>query len=306
MFSLAPYKYRNILVKDGGPIQRLEAAATTLWDGSPCYSAAAYLQPSLRPSKPRPLGIYDDADGGGTNRSRNIACFVAVSEALERWAYYSAGTGPARSAIGFDLDDSTTGMAAFPALTGGPARRKAGFEAAERWSLLEWWRGNLPGRTLGAGAPDTGSVAVTTPFKGPMVVILWARSAKFGGVTYGFSADESQESALRRASVELTRNLNALGRFYEKSGRTPATVDVASISDPLEKRLVYFSTPRGFASFQSRVAASAGVPRPPPAPTPVVDREVEGPWSRYARVWRILYRHEGGPDDESDVDVFAF
>ena len=71
MLSFAPFKYRNVLEKDGGPILRLVAAATTLWDGSPCYSAAATLVPSLRPQSPQSFVIYDDADGGGTYRSRN-------------------------------------------------------------------------------------------------------------------------------------------------------------------------------------------------------------------------------------------
>lgn len=306
MLSLAPFKYRNVLEKDGGPILRLLASKTTLWDGSPCHSAAAYLRPSLRPAQPRALGIYDDADGGGTNSSRNLACFIAVSEALERWAYYASCAGPARSALGFDLDDSTTGMAAFPSLTAGPARMKALFEAAERWSLLEWWRGNLPARTIKAPVPGSGALEVVTPFVGTAAVILWSRSTKFDGVAYGFSADESREAALRRASVELTRNLNALGRFYAQEGRSPSAIDVDRIPDLLERRLVYFSTPRGLASFESKVAASAESFKRLPAPALIVDREVEGPWSRYARVWRALYPHANGADDESETDVFAF
>lgn len=306
MLSLAPFKYRNILERDGGPVRLLEASATARWTGEPCYAAAATLSDALRPERPRKLGIYDDADGGGMHASRNQACFIAVSEALERWAFYASHRGPDRTALAFDLDASTTGMAAFPGLTAAPARRNALLEAAERWSVLEWWRGRLPATPFSPGAADAEALELATPFADARVVIVWTGSPRFGGRTYGFAAAPTRDAAVTRAGVELTRNLNALGRFYERSGSTPATVDLAAVADRLERRLVYFSTPAGVGSFDARAEASRALKDRPSPPSPAADREVTGPWSRYARVWRVLYPHAGGADDDSETGVFAF
>lgn len=306
MLSLAPFKYRNILEKDGGPLRLLEASATTRWNGEPCYAAAAYLSDALRPARPRRLGLYDDADGGGMHASRNQACFIATSEALERWAYYSSHRGPERAALGFDLDDSTTGMAAFPGLTAAPARRIASLEAAERWCVLEWWRGRLPAASFSPGAVGAGALELTTPFSDARVVILWAGSPTSGWRAYGFAAGPTRDAASARAGIELTRNMNVLRRFYERSAQTPAKVDLAAVSDPLERRLVFFSTPGGADSFDARAEASRRLTDLPPPPSPAVDVEVAGPWSAYARTWRVLYRHEGGGDEDSETGVFAF
>lgn len=306
MISLAPFKYRSILARDGGPVQSLVCSGTTLWDGSPCFSAAATLAASLRPGSPRALGIYDDADGGGTSRSRNSATFIAVSEALERWAYYASSSGPSRAVLGFEVDDSTTGMAAFPGLTPRGARTNAALEAAERWSVLEWWRGTLGARTFPYRMPAADACEISTPFPDTSVVVVWRRSPEFAGVAYGFAAGRSRERACERAGIELTRNLNALGRFYARTGRTPASVDLADVRDSLERRLVYFSTAPGFAAFQARLSTSQGVSSVRARPETAVDCEVQGPWSKFARVWRILYRHEQGGDDGRNVDVFAF
>lgn len=306
MLSLAPFKYRNILERDGGPLRLLEASATTRWNGDPCYAAAAYLSQTLRPERPRELGLYDDADGGGMHASRNQACFIAVSEALERWAFYASHRGPDRAALAFDLDDSTTGMAAFPGLTATPARRNALLEAAERWSVLEWWRGRLPATPFSPGVADAGALELATRFPDSHVVIVWAASPRFAGRTYGFAAAPTRDAAVTRAGVELTRNINVLGRFYERSACTPTTVDLSSVADRPERRLVHFSTPAGMDSFDARAEASRKLTEIPSPPSPAVDREVAGPWSDYARVWRVLYPHAGGADDESETDVFAF
>lgn len=306
MINLAPFNYRKALEEDGGPIQKISVGRTRLWDGTPCYSAAAELVSHLRPSPSRTLEIYDDADGGGTSRSRNLACFVAVSEALERWAYYAASTGPSRAALGFDVDDSTTGMAAFPSLTASRARKNAYQEAAERWSILEWWRGSLKGRLLPDRGDSLNSIEILNPFPGSKVVVIWAEVPEFAGTAFGFAAAKTCGEAVERAIVELTRNCNALSRFYARSGRTPSSVDVGAVADPLEKRLIHFSTPKGLSTFLARIAASFAAPSDCPLPEKIVDHEVSGPWSQYARVWRVLYRHELGADDERDLDIFAF
>ena len=297
MLSLAPFRYRNILEKDGGPVRKVNAAETTLWDGSARFSAAASLVPALRPARPK-AALYDDDDGGGTHPSRNMACFIAISEALERWAYYAASRGERRGELGFDREDSTTGRAAFPAFTAGPARERARHEAAERWGLLEWWQGNLPARTLPLASSRAEAVEVLTPFRGSRLVILWTKCPGSGAFAYGFAGAGDVAKAVEKAGVELTRNITVLERHSAK----PAGGPVRLMG---ERRLLRFSTADGFQAFRARLGSSRTASTCPKAPEAVVDAEVPGPWSRYARVWRTLYPH-AAPDDESELDVFTF
>lgn len=298
MLSLAPFRYRNILEKDGGPVRRVSASESALWDGSARFFASAALVPSLRPAKPKDLALYDHDDGGGTHPSRNMACFIAISEALERWAYYAASRGERRSELGFDREDSTTGMAAFPAFTARPARERARHEAAERWGLLEWWQGKLPARTLALASSRAAAAEVLTPFPDTRLVILWMKCPKSGEFAYGFAGAGTLGKAVERAGVELTRNITVLERRSPAPGAPP-------IRQMGERRLLRFSTEDGYHAFQSRLVSSKTLASSPPAPRPVIDAEVPGPWSRYARVWRVLYPH-AKPDDETELDVFMF
>lgn len=298
MLSLAPFRYRNILEKDGGPIRKVNAGETAMWDGSSRFCAAASLVPALRPAEPKGLALYDDDDGGGIHPSRNMACFIAISEALERWAYYATSRGERRSEFGFDHDDSTTGMAAFPAFTARPARERARHEAAERWALLEWWQGKLPARPLALASSRAQAAEVLTPFPDTRLVILWTRCPKSGAFAYGFAGAGDVRKAVERAGVELTRNITVL----ERRSATPGGQLVRRMG---ERRLLRFATEDGFHAFQARFASSQTLSSTPKAPSSVVDAEVRGPWSRYARVWRVLYPH-AAPDDETELDVFMF
>lgn len=298
MLSLAPFRYRNILEKDGGPVRKVSASEAALWDGSPRFFAAASLVPALRPAEPKRLALYDDVDGGGTHPSRNMACFIAISEALERWAYYAASRGERRSEFGFDREDSTTGMAAFPAFTARPARERARHEAAERWGLLEWWQGKLPARTLALASSRAQAAEVLTPFPDTRLVILWTKCPKSGEFAYGFAGAGDIGKAVARAGVELTRNITVL----ERRSANPEEGPVKLMG---ERRLLRFSTEDGLQAFQSRLASSRALVSCPEVPETVVDAEVPGPWSRYARVWRALYPH-AEPDDETELDVFMF
>lgn len=298
MLSLAPFRYRNILEKDGGPVRKVNASEGALWDGSSRFFAAASLVPSLRPAGPKRLALYDDDDGGGTHPSKNMACFIAISEALERWAYYATRRGERRSEFGFDREDSTTGMAAFPGFTPSPARERARHEAAERWGLLEWWQGKLPARGLGLSCSRAEAAEVITPFPDTRLVILWTKCPESGAYAYGFAGAGDIRKAVDRAGVELTRNITVLDRRASSSESGPVKLMG-------ERRLVRFSTADGFNAFQSRLEASKALSSCPETPGSIVDAEVPGPWSRYTQVWRVLYPH-AKPDDDSEIDVFAF
>ena len=85
-FNLAPLRYRNILSRDGGPIERIEIRKLGTTDKQ-TYEAVAFLAPTLVPPWHRKSALYSCGHGGGTHSSRNVACHISISEAMERWAF---------------------------------------------------------------------------------------------------------------------------------------------------------------------------------------------------------------------------
>lgn len=303
--SLAPFKYRSIL--GTGPLSRLESGPSCLWDGTTCFDAVAALKAEHRATGlPRTL-LYSQAEGGGTHRSEVIARHIAVSEALERWAFYTCSAAPSHHNGRFEIDDSTTGMAAFPGLTTSPARQQATREAVERWALLEWWRGTLPAIQFKAKDERISGLEILTPFRPWHVVVLWADGdAQAEGRVYGFSAARDRLTASNKALIELTRNSRALAAYREIAANTGGSV--IDLAHPYERRLAFFSSRSGVSIFQDRVATSGRRDFPLPSlPERIVDEEIPGPWSSYATVWRVLFRHASGPENEYDrPDVFYF
>src|SRR5580658_3244083 len=131
-------------------------------EGRRMFLANAYLCPGLQPRKPI-KEVYGDASGSGTHESPMVARYMAISEAMERWAFYATASSERRGAYGFDVDPMSTGMAAFPGLFSHQARRKAYLEALERFTLLAWWEGMLP------------SFEIDTEWPEVKAVVLWAR-----------------------------------------------------------------------------------------------------------------------------------
>eukprot|EP01031_Cornospumella_fuschlensis_P015064 gene15064-18400_t len=86
MFSLAALNYREILTRDGGPVERVSSGSLDVLGRSE-HQANAYLRPRLIRGKPS-LSVYGNADGTGSNRSAQVARHMAISEALERWGFY--------------------------------------------------------------------------------------------------------------------------------------------------------------------------------------------------------------------------
>lgn len=296
--NLAPLRYRNILSADGGPIDLMAIGETRAPDGGRLFEAAARLRPELRGPK-RELVLYDDFDGAGAHRSRTVAGYIAVSEALERWAFHASRAQAGRGALGFDYDDSTTGMAAFPGLRASAARGAAIEEAVERWAILEWWRRRLPSRLDPSSGPGAGALEVLTPFPRLRVLVAWRALPRSTGVAYGFAARPDRAQAVVHAQVELERNSRALLRGAGRVTSAP--------NHPVERRLIHFAGSAGWGRFWERAAASPALAGGIPArPRALVDAELPGPWARYARVWRVLYAHDDGPDDPEISDVFSF
>ena len=83
-----------------------------------------------------------------------VARYMAISESLERWAFHVKVNDFDRDLYGFDRDASSNGMAAFPGLFSSQCRKKAYWEALERFCVIAWWDGRLAARTRPTGWTD--------------------------------------------------------------------------------------------------------------------------------------------------------
>ena len=128
MLNLAAFRYRACMAPAGGPIAKLEVADTTIL-GRREFLANAYLREGLA-DLPWKHEIFSNASGSGVAPSPMVARFMAISEAMERWAHWQTYAGADRARYGFDVDPSTTGMAAYPGIFRRQARRR------RQWSGL--------------------------------------------------------------------------------------------------------------------------------------------------------------------------
>lgn len=279
MLSLAALRYRNVLGRDGGPIDQIQTGVLPV-RGRRLALANARLGAGLV-RKDRHV-LFSDADGTGTDQVPGIARHKAVSEALERWAFHAVVRSERAAEFGFDLDPSTSGMAAFPGMLPRQARRSALLEAVERFSLICWWEGWVEGRPRETDWPGVSAIAIDGPLGGVTVVAYAATD--WGGHVYGHAAEESFGAACERAVVELARHELVLRSWWLRSaaGAPPAPTNL------FERRCLYFASAEGHALFQrrlqSRVSGTA------PRPEVICDAKIPGPWSEYATVWRFGLR----------------
>lgn len=272
MLSFAPYFYRNILASEGGPIEHIDAGAFPIMN-RPSFQASAYLSSDLLKKKSANV-IYGSADGTGSSENQVVAEHMAVSEALERWAYRTVHVSSDRARFGFDVDRTSNGMAAYPGFKW-QARRRAKMEALERWALVGWWDGQLPSTLHRAPYPDVGMVRIDHGQADGEVVVLY-HQAPAGFVAYGHASGSNIATACARAVVELARCEFVLARHRARGNIQP-------ITDPYERRCIHFSTPEGHREFLAK--ANSNVLKTARWRT-VFDGEIEGPWSRWAKVWR--------------------
>ena len=290
MFSLAALRYRNVLTSQGGPVERITTGMLSVCERR-LFQANATLRPNLR--EKRAVTIYGDCDGTGIHRSPGIAWQKAVSTALESWAFHSTSRASRAAEFGFDVDPSSNGLSAFPGLLAIQARRKAMLEAVERFCLIAWWEGRTTGQLLETDWPGISALAIDGPFGG-VTVIAFART-EWGGYAYGHAAEESLGAACEGAVIALARHDHMLRAFRLTSasglGTAPATV--------FERRALFFATQEGYDLFSQRLHRSPS--GPPPKPVVICDREIPGPWTDYATVWRFALRSpsdgflNGGP-----------
>lgn len=276
VFSLAAFRYRNVLAINGGPINSIESFTVPVC-GRRMVQANARLAAGLVGRSKH--AIYGDIDGTGTHRLPSVARHAAVSEALKKWAFHSTVCSPLASDFGFDVDPSSTGISAFPGLMGRQARRKAMLEAVERFSIVAWWEGFSRWRLFDTDWPGVSAVAIDGPFGGVTVITYF--KTNYGMYAYGHATEESFGAACELAVIELARHEQALQGWCLSSlagDRRPA----GSI---LERRCLYFASEEGHEHFLQRIRG--GGQSEMPATKLICDREMPGPWGNYTTVWRF-------------------
>lgn len=284
MINLAGYRYRGVFADRQGPIERIETSDFTV-ENRRMFLANAYMRRELLPLKRR-NSVYSDATGSGTHESPMIARYMAISESMERWAYHDKVKSDERCDYGFDVDPMSNGMAAFPGLFPGQARRKAYLEAVERFSLIAWWEGMLPGVECASEWPGIGA-AILWAGPGEVVVVLHKKT-KDGLYAYGHAAGSNFKNACRSAVMELARHEYVIKSYWLAKVCGCAVVDAPNERlDRLERRSVFFASEEGHEEFLRRL-------RTKPAVAPAVrrlafDGRIPGPWERFAHVWRVVF-----------------
>jgi len=274
--SLAGIRFRNVLEEQGGPVERIEAGQFMV-RGRSWFQANAYLKPGFTPN--RGPGLYSSADGSGANRCPVKAQHMAISEAMERWAYHATVGSTSAADFGFDIDPSTNGMAAFPGLLARQARRRAYLEAIERYSIISWWEQLAEGRLISTDWPDVDAVLIDGP-DGGFTAITFTRTKD--GYAIGHAADESISGACERAIVEMERHSRVVRYWHAENEKSAKPAGVQ------DRRSLFFSTEEGMAQIRGRIGAK---PTAPPPPVEIVcDREIPGPWGQYSTVWRVAFR----------------
>lgn len=258
------------------------------------YQVNACLSPELKTAESPERVLFGNVDGTGTHTEKLIATHLAISEAIERWAWEQTAEGPEAAKYGFDVDATTTGMAAFPGLFARQTRSYALREAVERWCLREWWAGHLPCSRMENRNGNQKLLRLGNPLTRHKVVISWS-VGESGLVGYGVGCGRRLANAILRASIEQQRASHALEAFNAKQQQTISKRLLADIDGYAERSFLYYSLPSGHAEFAQCVDHSAikeDVLDPATGRQrirPLVDTGIPGPWSEYAHVWRVLY-----------------
>ena len=96
-----------------GPVASVHLSQLPIFGHSQCQ-ANAFLSPGLITGKPHQT-VFGNADGTGSSTDPAVAKHIAISEALERWAFFETQR-ESETKFGFDHDRSSNGMAAYTSL----------------------------------------------------------------------------------------------------------------------------------------------------------------------------------------------
>lgn len=290
--------------EDTSPIKALSHSTVSI-AGRSLHQVNATLAHQLKQADEPERIVWGQVDGTGTHPSRLVASHMAISEAIERWAWLQLSGAREGADYGFGEDATTTGMAAFPGLFARQARRHALREAVERWCLRTWWAGDLPCTRLPSKGDGSRQVQLGNPLSSHKVIVSWTTSSS-NLIAYGIGCGRKVESASWRARIEQKRAEQALNYFSKKHENVGISI-LDKIPGYAERSFLYYAMPVGHAQFLQCIDHSTvkqeilQVVAGKKTITPVVDSPIPGPWTNYAHVWRVLY-----PLVENTNDSFCF
>ncbi|MEX0329980.1 MAG: hypothetical protein AB3N64_01025 [Puniceicoccaceae bacterium] len=274
--NLAPIRYA-LAAEEGGPISQVEYGQAE-YMGQLWQLCRATLQEDFQHPMGKKLELFSSADGSGMGLTRLEARAKAISEALERWAYTETSSGPDAVLYGYPYSMSTKGMAAFPSVFPGMARRTAISEAFEYYSVDAWWGGTLNHWII--NRDDSTIVFINQPeFKGHIALAIRHLDLNDYVAAYGIGSGATAEEAELKAQLEACRSQTIL----ERRDATPHRVRNKPVLE-MEQRLLEFSSREGFAMVKDRLASRPWLPEI--KPNVIFDGPVKGPWNKYAHVWR--------------------
>lgn len=293
MINLAPIKYLN-LPSLKFPFEEIIHYKIKLLNQEENFETAVRLCKKLKNSEIHVSKIYSNYDGAGASRFKNHSLYKAISEGIERWAFYESSEGELEKKYGFDVNPSTCGMSSLPELFPFWVRKLAKEEAVERFSIHAFNRKNLPVQELPSKIENLRIFRILNNINDCEVVMLSYFNGKF--YVYAFSCKKTIENCLAHAFVELARNERVLTRFYEN----PISMNNLELSD---KRLVFFSTEDGNLEFLEKIKSCPKSIKE--TPKLILDKEIKGPWSKYAITWRYLFA-DSYDLESSDLKYFMF
>ena len=277
MLNLAPWYYRNLLGKNN-ILECPEFFEINLLNGQRNYEAVVSLKENLRPKWVPSSKIYRNSDGSGTSKYKNIAVYKSISEALERLAFYEL-VDQQKAEYCFDLNPTTTGMAAYPSIFSSQARIHAKQEAVERWAIHQFNLNHLPLKKYASEIVNLTHYEIIVPFNDVKVSLLSFMCNDF--YVYGFAGGQNLKQSFDKALIELDRNIRVLKKAYSLDHKES---DYKLATD---KTILFFASEEGYLLFKDKVMQA---PRKifNKEPKVLCDVELKGEWSKYTRVWRYL------------------
>ena len=274
--NLAPIRYAMV-AEDGGPVSDLEYGSTS-YLGETWQLCRATLQREFQHPMTNQLCLFSQADGSGMGRTRLEARAKAVSEALERWAFQETSSGPDSVLYGYQHSMSTKGMAAFPGICPGQARRSAIDEAFEYYSVDAWWGGTLKHWII--NREDATIVFIDQPaYKGFIAIAIRHLDLDNYVASYGIGSGMTPEDAELKAQLEACRSQTIL----EHREATPEKMRARPVLET-EQNLLQFASASGFEMVKDRLATQPWLPAL--KPKVIFDGPVKGAWNKYTHVWR--------------------
>ncbi len=293
-FNLGAYSYKDFATNKDTPLKKSELIKIENGN-SVYYQQNCWLIDSLKYQDTEKTFLYSDCDATGSDTYAHIAVWKSYSELLERWAYHDLMNRGSKE-FGLIFDRTTTGFAALPCWPKYAARNHALSEAIERWSISNWWRGNLSASFFeykNTSNVKALSIDIGNKFGYVVIVFNYFNYQNENKYFYGFAHSFTREKAYLKSLVEMERNKLVIQNFLVSN------FSLKSISD---RRLNYFSTELGHAKFLKKINSN---PKSYISlPKLLIDSQIPGPWDKYATVWRCLY-----PDtiyDWSDETHFMF